>query len=223
MTQPLMPKATAMWLINNTALSFDQIADFCTLHVLEVKAMADETHPERIIPLDPVMTGQLTRDAIEAAEKDPRKRLVLAKSKYDVAEKKAKGRPRYTPVSRRQDRPDAIYWLLRNHPEMPDSEIGKLIGTTKSTIESIRNKSHWNSANLKPVDPVSLGLTSQLELDLAVERASKNKVKHSGPEGAKLKPAQDAVKAAQEAAENPDMKYDPASVFSSMQKYKGRS
>lgn len=223
MTQPLMPKATAMWLINNTALSFDQIADFCALHVLEVKAMADETHPERIIPLDPIMTGQLSREAVEAAEKDPRKKLVLTKSKYEVPEKKAKGRPRYTPVSRRQDRPDAIYWLLRNHPEMPDAEIGKLIGTTKSTIESIRNKSHWNSANLKPVDPVSLGLTTQLELDLAVERSAKNKVKPSGPEGAKLKPAQDSVKAAQEASDNPEMKYDPASVFSSMQKYKGRT
>jgi uncharacterized protein len=223
MTQPLMPKATAMWLINNTALTFDQIADFCTLHVLEVKAMADETHPERIIPLDPVMTGQLARDAIEAAEKDPRKRLVLVKSKYEAPEKKAKGRPKYTPVSRRQDRPDAIYWLIRNHPEMTDAEIGKLIGTTKSTIESIRNKTHWNSPNLKAVDPVSLGLTSQLELDLAVERASKNKVKVPGGDGAKLKSAQESVKAAQEAAENPDMKYDPASVFSSMQKYKGRT
>lgn len=224
MTQPLMPKATAMWLINNTALTFEQIADFCTLHVLEVKAMADETHPERIIPLDPVMTGQIKREDIEAAEKDPRKRLVLNKSKYEAPEKKGKGRPRYTPVSRRQDRPDAIYWLLRNHPEVNDAEIGKLIGTTKSTIESIRNKSHWNSSNLKPVDPVTLGLCTQLELDLAVSRSAASKVKVGGGDGAKLKPAQESVKAAQEAAENSDLKYDPASVFSSMQKYsKGRT
>lgn len=223
MTQPLMPKATAMWLINNTALTFEQIADFCVLHVLEVKAMADETHPERIIPLDPIMTGQVSREQVDAAEKDPRKKLVLTKSKYEVPEKKTKGRPRYTPVSRRQDRPDAIYWLIRNHPEMSDAEIGKLIGTTKSTIEAIRNKTHWNSPNLKAVDPVSLGLTTQLELDLAVERAQKNKVKLGPGDGPKLKPAQETVKAAQEAAENPTMKYDPASVFSSMQKFKGKT
>jgi hypothetical protein len=218
-----MPKATAMWLINNTALTFDQIADFCGLHVLEVKAMADETHPERIVPLDPVMTGQLKRTELEAAEKDPRKRLVLSKSTHDVPEKKSKGRPRYTPVSRRQDRPDAIYWLIRNHPEMTDTEIGKLIGTTKSTIESIRNKSHWNAANIKPVDPVTLGLCSQLELDLAVERAAANKVKPSANDGAKLRPAQETVKAAQDSADPANMKYDPASVFSSMQKFKGRT
>ncbi|HAH08722.1 MAG TPA: DUF1013 domain-containing protein [Alphaproteobacteria bacterium] len=220
-----MPKATAMWLINNTALTFEQIAEFCTLHQLEVKAMADETHPERIIPLDPVMTGQLTRQEIEAAEKDPRKRLVQSKSRYEVPESKSKGkrRQRYVPVSRRQDRPDAIYWILRNHPEMPDSEIGKLVGTTKSTIESIRNKTHWNASNIKAVDPVTLGLCTQLDLDLAVERAQALKVKTSGGDGAKLKPAQDSVKAAQEAASNPSMKYDPASVYSSMQKFKGRT
>lgn len=223
MSQPLMPKATAMWLINNTALTFDQIADFCALHQLEVKAMADEMHPERIIPLDPIVTGQLTTEEIAAAERDPRKKLVMAKQKYtNPAEKKGKQRQRYIPVSRRQDRPDAIYWLLRNHPELSDADIGKLISTTKSTIEAVRNRSHWNSANLKPVDPVTLGLCSQLELDLAVERASGKKVKGVPADGARLKPAQDSVKAAHEAAENPEMKYDPASIFSSMQKYKGK-
>jgi hypothetical protein len=218
-----MPKATAVWLINNTALAFDQIADFCALHVLEVKAMADETHPERIIPLDPVMTGQLTREEIAAAEKDPRKKLALTRSKYDLPEKKGKGRPRYTPVSRRQDRPDAIYWILRNHPELNDAEIGKLIGTTKSTIESIRSKSHWNAPNIKPVDPVSLSLCTQLELDFAIQRAQNRRPKITPSEGGKLKHAAASVKEAQEKAEEPAMKYDPASVFSSMQKYKGKT
>jgi uncharacterized protein len=227
MTTPLMPKATAMWLINFTTLTFEQIAQFCGLHHLEVKAMADDLHPEKIVPLDPTMNGQLTREEITAAEKDPRKRLVLAKSAHAVPEAKNKV-GRYTPVSRRQDRPDAIAWLVRNHPELTDAEIGKLIGTTKATIQSIRTRAHWNIANIKPVDPVTLGLTSQLELDLAVTKAADRKVKNAPPaepKGATLKPASDATKEAEEEApaeeETPQMKYDPASVFASFQRVRG--
>jgi hypothetical protein len=215
-----------MWLINNTTLTFDQIADFCGLHMLEVKAMADDMHPEKIVPLDPVMMGQLTRDEITAAEKDERKRLVMTKPAVELPAAKAKGRPRYTPVSRRQDRPDAIAWLVRNHPELTDAEIGKLVGTTKATIQQIRNRTHWNIANIKPVDPVTLGLTSQLELDLAVEKASSRKAKNAPADakGATLKPASDAVKAEQEEGESESeekLKYDPASVFASFQRARG--
>ncbi len=222
MNKPLMPKATAAWLINNTTLTFDQIAEFCGLHHLEIKAMADDLHPEKIVPLDPTMNGQLTREEITAAEKDPRKRLVLAKSTHDVPPEKNKTRPRYTPVSRRQDRPDAIAWIVRNHPELTDAEIGKLIGTTKATIQSIRTRAHWNIANIKPVDPVTLGLCSQLELDLAVTRAADRKAKNAPPElkGATLRPASDATKQAEpeEEERQPQMKYDPASVFASFQR-----
>ena len=229
MNKPLMPKATAMWLINNTTLTFDQIADFCALHALEIKAMADDMHPEKIVPLDPVMMGQLSRDEITAAEKDPRKRLVMTKPAVEVAGAKTKG-GRYTPVSRRQDRPDAIAWLVRNHPELTDAEIGKLVGTTKATIQQIRSRSHWNIANIKPVDPVTLSLCTQLELDLAVERAAARKSKTAPvaePKGATLKPASEAVKveAPEEKTEEegPQLKYDPASVFASFQKARDKT
>jgi uncharacterized protein len=220
MTKPLMPKATAMWLINQTTLTFDQIAEFCGLHALEIKSMADDMHPEKIVPLDPVMMGQLTREEITAAEKDGRKRLVITKSLVEMPASTAKGRPRYTPVSRRQDRPDAIAWIVRNHPELTDVEIGKLVGTTKSTIQSIRSRSHWNIANIKPVDPVSLSLCTQIELDMAVEKASGRRPKNANdPKGATLKPASDAAKAEAEAEEEaPQLKYDPASVFASFQR-----
>ncbi len=216
-----MPKATAMWLINNTTLTFDQIAEFCGLHSLEIKAMADDMHPEKIVPLDPVMMGQLTREEITAAEKDERKRLVMTKSAVELPAAKAKGRPRYTPVSRRQDRPDAIAWLVRNHPELTDAEIGKLVGTTKATIQQIRNRTHWNIANIKPVDPVTLSLTTQLELDLAVEKASSRKAKNAPADakGATLRPASEAVQAENEEKEEAaPLKYDPASVFASFQR-----
>jgi hypothetical protein len=219
MTKPLMPKATAMWLINETTLTFEQIANFCGLHPLEIKAMADDAHPEKIVPLDPVMMGQLTREEIAAAEKDTNKRLVMNKSAVDMPSAAPKGRQRYTPVSRRQDRPDAIAWLVRNHPELTDPEIGKLVGTTKSTIQAIRTRAHWNIANIKPVDPVTLSLCSQLELDLAVEKAAarKPRVSMADVKGTTLKPASEAVKA--EAEEDaPQMKYDPASVFASFQR-----
>jgi uncharacterized protein len=169
--KPLMPKATAVWLVDNTALSFEQIADFCGLHPLEVKGIADEDVAKGIKGQDPVATGQLTREQIAEAEKDPKKRLKMAAPKHKMPNVRLKRAPRYTPVSKRQDKPDAVYWLIKNHPEFTDSEIIKLIGTTKATIAKIRERSHWNAANIKAVDPVTLGLTSQLELDLAVTRA----------------------------------------------------
>src|SRR6201989_3588636 len=170
--KPLMPKATAVWLVDNTALSFEQIADFCGLHPLEVKGIADEDVAKGIKGQDPVATGQLTREQIAEAEKDPRKRLKMAPAKHKMPSVRLKRAPRYTPVSKRQDKPDAVYWLIRNHPEFSDSDIIKLVGTTKATIAKIRERSHWNAANIKAVDPVTLGLCSQLELDLAASRAS---------------------------------------------------
>ena len=172
---PLMPKATAVWLVENTALSFDQIAEFCKLHPLEVKAVADGDAAQGIKGLDPIQTGQLTRDEIEKGEADGDYRLKLAERKVRVPEQKTKRGPRYTPVSRRQDRPNAILWLIRNHPELKDSQIMRLVGTTKSTIQGIRERTHWNSANLAPMDPVTLGLCSQIDLDLEVSRAAKEK------------------------------------------------
>jgi hypothetical protein len=170
---PLMPKATAVWLVENTGLTFRQIADFCHLHELEVKGIADGDVAAGIKGLDPVTGGQLTREEIEKAEKDQDYRLKMLESKVNIQVQKSTSGPRYTPVSRRGDRPDAIAWLLRYHPELPDSAIMKLVGTTKSTIASVRDRSHWNAANIKPVDPVSLGICSQLDLDFAVQKAAR--------------------------------------------------
>ncbi|MCC5780093.1 DUF1013 domain-containing protein [Nitratireductor sp. B36] len=168
----LMPKATAVWLVDNTALTFDQIAEFCKLHPLEVGAIADGDAAQGIKGMDPVMTGQLTREEIALGEENPNHKLRLSEPKVRVPEAKRKG-PRYTPLSKRQDRPNAILWLVRNHPELKDAQISRLVGTTKSTIEAIRERTHWNSANLVPMDPVTLGLCSQIDLDLEVQRAAK--------------------------------------------------
>ena len=168
----LMPKATAVWLVDNTALTFDQIGAFCAMHPLEIKSIADGDSAQGIKGLDPIQTGQLTRDQINEAEADPDKRLKLLDPKVKVPELKKKG-PRYTPVSRRQDRPNAIQWLVRNHPELKDSQIIKLVGTTKNTINAIRDRTHWNSANLQPMDPVTLGICSQIDLDFEVAKAAK--------------------------------------------------
>ena len=170
---PLMPKATAVWLVDNTALSFDQIASFCKLHPLEVKAIADGEAAQGIKGLDPILSGQLAREELERAQNDPNYQLKLQGSKVVLPEAKRKG-PRYTPVSRRQDRPNAILWLVRHHPELKDAQIMRLVGTTKPTIAAIRDRTHWNSASLTPSDPVTLGLCSQLELDIEVEKAAKN-------------------------------------------------
>ena len=170
--KPLMPKATAVWLVENTSLSFEQIAEFCGLHVLEVKGIADGDVAQGIKGMDPISNGQLTREEILQAEQDPEHRLKLAERKVDIPPVKSKPGPRYTPVSRRQDRPNAVLWLLRNHPEMKDSQIIRLVGTTKPTIAAIRDRTHWNSANLTPQDPVALGLCSQTDLDTEVHKAA---------------------------------------------------
>src|SRR5438874_9587608 len=190
---PLMPKATAVWLVENTSLSFDQIAELCHLHPLEVKAIADGDAAQGIKGLDPILTGQLTREEIQAAEADPKHRLQIAEPKVRLPEAKPKKGPRYTPVSRRQDRPNAILWLVRNHPELKDSQIMRLVGTTKSKIQAIRERTHWNSANLTPLDPVTLGLCSQIDLDLEVHRAAKDRPAEVAAPGATLLPASETT------------------------------
>jgi hypothetical protein len=190
---PLMPKATAVWLVENTALSFDQVADFCKLHPLEVKAIADGDAAQGIKGLDPIQTGQLSREEIETAEKDQEYRLKLLDPKVRLPVAKRKKGPRYTPVSRRQDRPNAILWLVRNHPELKDAQIMRLVGTTKSTIQSIRERTHWNAQTLQPMDPVTLGLCSQIDLDLEVHRAAKEKPVDAAAQGATLLPASETT------------------------------
>ena len=167
-----MPKATAVWLVDNTSLTFEQIAEFCRLHVLEVKGIADGDVAQGIKGMDPISSGQLSRDEIHIAEEDPKHRLKLLEPKVEVPEVKTKRGPRYTPVSRRQDRPNAILWLLKSHPELKDSQIMRLVGTTKPTIQAIKERTHWNSPNLVAQDPVTLGLCSQIDLDAAVKRAA---------------------------------------------------
>jgi hypothetical protein len=189
-TAPLMPKATAVWLVENTSLTFDQIADFCKLHPLEVKGIADGEVASGIKGLDPVSSGQLSREEIAEAESQPEHRLRLAKSKVTLPEVKRSRGPRYTPLSRRQDRPNAILWLLRNHAELKDAQIMRLVGTTKSTLQAIRDRTHWNSPNLQPMDPVTLGICSQIDLDFEVNRASKDKVAPPEDRGQTLVPAE---------------------------------
>lgn len=170
MAQPLMPHATASWLVDNTALSFEQIADFCGLHILEVQAIADDTAATKLTGRDPVRAHELTMEEIEKGQKDPNYRMKMTKGPEQV--RRTKG-PRYTPVSKRQDKPDGIAWIIRNHPEVSDGQISKLIGTTRTTIAAIRDRTHWNIANITPKDPVTLGLTSQRELDAIVAKAAK--------------------------------------------------
>jgi len=195
MTDILMPKATAVWLVDNTSLTFDQIADFCGLHPLEVKGIADGEVARDIRGADPIANGQLSREELDRAEKDSKYRMKAQKSRHAELLKPIKKGPRYTPVSRRQDRPDAIAWFLRNHPEVADSQIARILGTTKATIDSVRNRTHWNSPNIKPVDPVTLGLVQQLELDDVVRKAADKKARDDArkgvtqPEGPTLRPA----------------------------------
>ncbi|MCA3595718.1 MAG: DUF1013 domain-containing protein [Methylobacterium sp.] len=186
----LMSKATAVWLVENTTLTFDQIAEFCALHPLEVQGIADGDVAAGMRGLDPVQAGQLSREELEKAEKDPGYRMRVQESKVRLPDlKRAKG-PRYTPVSKRQDRPNAIQWLIRNHPELKDAQIIRLVGTTKSTIQSVRERSHWNSTNLQPLDPVTLGLCTQIDLDFEVNRASKDRPAPIPDQGATLLPAE---------------------------------
>ncbi len=209
MTAPLMPKATAVWLIDNTALTFDQIAVFCGLHPLEVKGIANDDVAQGIKGTDPISNGQLTRDEIERCQSDPSAYLQLAESKRDMPAPKVRQGARYTPLSKRQERPDAIAWLLRNHPELNDAEIGRLVGTTKPTIKNIRDRTHWNMANITPVDPVALGLCSQIDLDENVVKAAQREERRCAKlereavsRGETLKPAEETTAIGPIGAEN---------------------
>lgn len=187
--RPLMPKSTAVWLVENTSLTFEQIAEFCGMHLLEVKGIADGDVAAGIKGMDPISTGQLTREEIERAEADPSYRLKLAEPKVEIPQVKSKRGPRYTPVSRRHDRPNAVLWLLRHHPELKDSQIMRLVGTTKPTIAQIRDRTHWNSANLTPQDPVTLGLCTQIDLDAEVKKAARRVEKERMEASKTLAPA----------------------------------
>jgi uncharacterized protein len=188
-TQLLMPKATAVWLVENTGLTFEQIADFCKLHPLEVKAIADGDAATGIKGQDPVITGQLSREEIDKATSNPAHRLKLLESKVRLPEQKRRKGPRYTPLSRRHDRPNAILWLLKNHPELKDAQIMRLVGTTKTTIASVKERTHWNAQQLSALDPVTLGLCSQIDLDFEVNRASRDRPPEMDT-GATLLPAE---------------------------------
>jgi len=214
MTDILMPKATAVWLVDNTSLTFEQIADFCGLHPLEVKGIADGEVARDIRGADPIANGQLTREELDRAQNDSKYRMKAQKSRHAELLKPAKKAPRYTPVSRRQDRPDAIAWFVRNHPEVTDAQISKLLGTTKATIDQVRNRTHWNAANIKPVDPVTLGLVTQLELDALVKKAAEKKAKDDAKrgivpdDGPSLRPASETGALDHDHDEQPDHGYD---------------
>ena len=169
--KPFMPKATAVWLVENTKISFKQIADFCSLHELEVKGIADGDVAKGIKAYNPILAGQLTREEIEACSKDSNKTIVLNKKILDI--KSEKNKPRYIPLSKRQNRPDAATWLLKNYPQLSDGQIGKLVGSTKNTVTLIRNKNYWNSSNLSPKDPVVSNLCSQIDIKNAVDKADR--------------------------------------------------
>jgi hypothetical protein len=217
MTTLLMPKATAVWLVENTSLTFEQIAHFCSLHPLEVKAIADGEAATGIKGFDPIMHGQLTREELDKAQGDPEHHLKLSVSKVRLPEPPKRKGPRYTPLSRRQDRPNAILWLLRNHPELKDAQIMRLVGTTKSTIASIKERTHWQSSTLSPLDPVTLGLCSQIDLDFEVNRASKEKPEAPVDTGPTLLKAEDTTgdKA------DKDGELDVSAVFAKLKQLKG--
>ena len=179
MALPLMQKATAVWLVENTSLTFRQIATFCGLHELEISGIADGEVAQGIRGMDPISTNQLTREEIENCERNADRNLELMINPAAKGEKKRRG-PKYTPLSKRQDKPSAILWLVKFHPELTDAQISKLVGTTKNTIQTIRQRSHWNINNIQPIDPVALGLCKQVELDLQVKRISKKNVAVKG-------------------------------------------
>ena len=186
MTTPLMPKATAVWLVENSGLTFDQIAEFCGMHPLEVQGIADGEVAIGIVGIDPIAASQLTREEIARCEADPKARLVLLRKDLPEIVQRPKG-ARYTPVAKRQDKPSAIAWLLRHHPEINDAQVGRLLGTTKSTIQKVRDRSHWDMQNIKPTSPVMLGLCSQMALDDAITKAARR-----GARGAEM-PEDDAA------------------------------
>ena len=170
--RPLMPKATAVWLVENTKISFKQIADFCNLHELEVKGIADGDVEKGIKAYNPILAGQLTREEIVASSKDSNRPLVLSKKNLDISISTRKKKPRYVPLSKRQDRPNAALWLIKNYPKLSDRQIGKLVGSTKNTVSLIKNNNYWNSSNLIPKDPVVSSLCSQIDIKNAVEKAN---------------------------------------------------
>jgi uncharacterized protein len=170
MAHPLMPKATAVWLVENTSLTFDQIAEFCGMHALEVQAIADGEVAHGMQGRDPVLNGELTKEEIERCERNPDAHLQQATSRIPPPQARPKG-ARYTPVARRQDRPDAIAWLLKNYPELSDGQICRLIGTTKATIDKVRERTHWNSPNIKPQNPLALGLCNEADLEKQIDLA----------------------------------------------------
>ena len=190
MAQPLMPHATASWLVENTALTFQQIAEFCGLHILEVQAIADDTAATKLTGRDPLRSQELTQEEIDRGQADPNYKLRLLREPDKAVRTKG---PRYTPVSKRQDKPDGVAWLIRNHPELSDGAIGKLIGTTRSTIQAIRERSHWNIANIQPKDPVTLGLTSQRELDASVAKAAKQAGIEAAPQDPRMQQDREAL------------------------------
>ena len=197
MTKILMPKATAVWLIDNTGLTFKQISEFCSLHIIEVEGIADGDVAAGIRGADPIANGQIDRAEIERAQADTNYAMKANTFDSDTLTPKTKKKgPRYTPLSRRQDRPDAIAWLVRHHPEVTDAQISKLIGTTKPTIKAIRERTHWKINTINPTDPVSLGLCSQTDLDTIVKKAAEKKAKEleniQGDEGQALQPAPQA-------------------------------
>lgn len=233
-TALLMPKATAVWLVDNTALSFEQIAAFCSLHPLEVQGVADGDVAGGIMGVNPIQNGQLTREEIGRAEADPNYRMKMSDPRVRIAASKRKG-PRYTPISRRNERPNAIKWLLRNHPEMKDAQLMRLVGTTKSTIDAVRDGTHWNSANITPMDPVTLGLCSQIDLDLEVKRASKGAaVPDEADQGTMLLTAEEAMASSANRPAEPGLggdgrrpeheeELDADSVFAKLKSLKGNS
>ena len=174
MNLPLMPKATAIWLVENTSLSFKQIANFCGMHELEIKGIADGEVGAGIKGLNPVTNNQLTKEEIEKCSGDHDLDLQIIKNEISAKTEQSKKKKKYTPLSKRQDRPDAVYWLIRNHPELKDSQVAKLVGSTKSTIDAIRNRTHWNMSNIRPQDPIGLGLCKQIELDDALAKAERS-------------------------------------------------
>ncbi len=181
MALPLMPKATAVWLVENTALSFEQIADFCGMHPLEIQSIADSEISVGVMGQDPIAAGQITKAEIERCEHNPKERLKIATDAMKYVTKKMKG-ARYTPVARRADKPDAVSWILKYYPDMADNQVIKLIGTTKNTIDAVRNRTHWNTQNLRAKDPVLLGLCTQTHLDDAVRKLPRRH--HEGDEKA---------------------------------------
>lgn len=191
MPLPLMPKATAVWMVENTALTFEQIGEFCGLHKLEVQAVADGEVAIGIIGMDPVMSGQLTAEEIKRCEEDPRARLKMVRSDLPQPVSRTKG-PRYTPVSKRADKPDAIAYLVKTHPELLDAQIARLLGTTKDTIAKVRERSHWNSTNIKPRSPVMVGLCKQSDLDAALKRAQRRVARELKAAGKTAPAPQDA-------------------------------